>query len=167
MDVKTAFLNGYLNEETAVKNILKYLRDTKDMFLVYGGDTKQELRVSCYTNVGYLTDADDMKSQTGYVFVLYRGDVDWKRTKQSIFATSSTDVEYIAAFDALKKAVWIRKFISGLGVVPTIEEPINMYCDNTRAIGIAKDHGVTKDVANYQYICKSATPTPKWELLEY
>ncbi|GKF31450.1 hypothetical protein Tco_0101248 [Tanacetum coccineum] len=25
---------------------------------------------SCYTDVGYLTDADDLKSQTGYVFVL-------------------------------------------------------------------------------------------------
>ncbi|GJV00805.1 retrotransposon protein, putative, ty1-copia subclass [Tanacetum coccineum] len=47
---------------TAVKNILKYLRKTKDMFLAYEGDTKRELRVSCYTNAGYLTDADDMKS---------------------------------------------------------------------------------------------------------
>ncbi|GJZ73978.1 retrotransposon protein, putative, ty1-copia subclass [Tanacetum coccineum] len=129
---------------TAVKNILKYLRNTKDMFLVYGGDTKRELRVSCYTDAGYLTDADDMKSQTGYVFVLNGGAVDWKSTKQSIFATSSTDAEYIAAFDASKEAVWIRKFIYGLGVVPTIEEPINMYCDNTRDIAIAKDHGVTK-----------------------
>ncbi|GJY47022.1 retrotransposon protein, putative, ty1-copia subclass [Tanacetum coccineum] len=43
---------------TTVKNILKYLRNTKDMFLVYGGDIKQELGVSCYTDVGYLTDAD-------------------------------------------------------------------------------------------------------------
>nr|GFA14557.1 putative retrotransposon protein [Tanacetum cinerariifolium] len=49
---------------TTVKNILKYLRNTKDMFLVYGGDLKRELRVSCYTDVGYLTDADDFKSQT-------------------------------------------------------------------------------------------------------
>ncbi|GKC48252.1 retrotransposon protein, putative, ty1-copia subclass [Tanacetum coccineum] len=48
---------------------------TKDMFLVYGGDIKRELRVSCYTDVGYLTDADDLKSQTGYVFVLNGGDV--------------------------------------------------------------------------------------------
>ncbi|GKB17152.1 hypothetical protein Tco_0851075 [Tanacetum coccineum] len=55
---------------TTVKNILKYLRNTKDMFLVYGGDLKRELRVSCYTDAGYLTDADDLKSQTGYVFVL-------------------------------------------------------------------------------------------------
>ncbi|GKA33666.1 retrotransposon protein, putative, ty1-copia subclass, partial [Tanacetum coccineum] len=122
IDVKTAFLNRYLNEK---------------------------LRVSCYTHDGYLTDANDLKSQTGYVFVLNRGAVDWKSTKQSIFATSSTDAEYIAAFDASKEAVWIRKFISGLGVVPTIEEPISMYCDNTGAIAIAKYHGVTKGARHF------------------
>ncbi|GJS06672.1 putative retrotransposon protein [Tanacetum coccineum] len=98
---------------------------------------KNILKVSYYTDAGYLTDADDMKSQTGYVFVLNGGVVDWKSTKQSIFATSSTDAEYIAAFDASKEAVWIQKFIFGLGVVPTIKEPINMYCDNIRAITIA------------------------------
>ncbi|GJW58328.1 hypothetical protein Tco_0105059 [Tanacetum coccineum] len=99
---------------TAVKNILMYLRNTKDMFLVYGGAA------------------------------------DWKSTKQSIFATSSTNAEYIAAFDASKEAVWIRKFISGLGVVPTTEEPINMYCDNTGAIAIVKDHGVTKGARHFR-----------------
>ncbi|GJZ03337.1 zinc finger, CCHC-type containing protein [Tanacetum coccineum] len=107
-------------------NILKYIWNTKDMFLVYGGDMKRELRVSCYTDVGYLMDANDLKSQIGYVFVL------------------NGDAEYIATFDASKEAVWIRKFISGLNVVPIIVEPITMYCDNTRAIAIANDHGVTK-----------------------
>ncbi|GKD44454.1 hypothetical protein Tco_1269099 [Tanacetum coccineum] len=116
---------------TAVKNILKYLRNTKDMFLVYGGDIKQELG-------------------TGYVFILNGGAIDWKSTKQSIFATSSTDAEYVAAFDASKEAVWIRKFIFGLGVVPTIEEPINMYCDNIGPIAIAKDHGVTKGARHFR-----------------
>ncbi|GKA37696.1 putative RNA-directed DNA polymerase, eukaryota, reverse transcriptase zinc-binding domain protein [Tanacetum coccineum] len=99
---------------TAIKNILKYLRNTKDMFLVY------------------------------------RGVVDWKSTKQSIFATSSTNDEYIVAFDTSKEAVWIRKFISGLGFVPTIEEPINMYCDNTGAIAIEKDHGLTKGARHFR-----------------
>nr|GFA34745.1 putative retrotransposon protein [Tanacetum cinerariifolium] len=88
------------------------------------GDLKRELRVSCYTDVGNLTDADNLKSQTGYVFVLNGGAVDWKSAKQSIFATSSVEAEYIAAFDASKEAVWVRKFISGHDVVPTIEEPI-------------------------------------------
>ncbi|GKA73527.1 hypothetical protein Tco_0779829 [Tanacetum coccineum] len=135
---------------TTVKNILKCLRNTKDMFLVYGGDIKRELRVSCYTDAGYLTDANDLKSQTGYVFVLNGGDVDWKSTKQSIFETSSTEAEYIAAYDASKEAVWIRKFIFGLGIVPTIKEPIKMYCDNTRAIAIAKESGITKCARHYR-----------------
>nr|GEU86849.1 hypothetical protein [Tanacetum cinerariifolium] len=80
---------------TTVKNILKYLRNTKDIFLVYG------------------------------------------------------EAEYIAAFDASKKALWVRKFISGLGVVPTIEEPISMYCDNTGAIAIANESGITKGARHF------------------
>ncbi|GKB09485.1 retrotransposon protein, putative, ty1-copia subclass [Tanacetum coccineum] len=129
MDVKTAFLNGYLDEDiymgnvsastpgevkrmqnvpyasavgsimyavrctrpdvafaqnitsrfqqnpgephwTAVKTILKYLRNTKDMFLVYGRNPEAELRVDCYCNAGFETDRDEIKSQTGYVFIL-------------------------------------------------------------------------------------------------
>ncbi|GKF89024.1 hypothetical protein Tco_0262987 [Tanacetum coccineum] len=134
----------------AVKNILKYLHNTKDIFLVYGGDIKRELKVSCYTDAGYLTDADDLKSQTGYVFVLNGGVVDWKSTKQNIFATSSAEAEYIAASDASKEAVWVRKFIVRLGVVPTIEEPIKMCCDNTGAITLANESGITKG-ATYFY----------------
>nr|GFC23622.1 retrovirus-related Pol polyprotein from transposon TNT 1-94 [Tanacetum cinerariifolium] len=88
-------------------------------------------------------------SQTGYVFVLNGGVVDWKSAKQSIFATSSAEAEYIAAFDASKEAVWVRKFISGLGVVPTIEKPISMYCDNTGAIAIANESGNTKGARHF------------------
>ncbi|GJR36049.1 hypothetical protein Tco_1211733 [Tanacetum coccineum] len=53
-----------------MKDILKYLRNTKDMFLVYGGNPEAELRFDCYCNAGFETDIDDMKSLTGYVFVL-------------------------------------------------------------------------------------------------
>ncbi|GKD33314.1 retrotransposon protein, putative, ty1-copia subclass, partial [Tanacetum coccineum] len=52
---------------TAVKNILKYLRNTKDMFLVYGGNPSTELRVGCYCDVGF---------ETGYVFVLNGSAID-------------------------------------------------------------------------------------------
>ncbi|GJZ99598.1 retrotransposon protein, putative, ty1-copia subclass, partial [Tanacetum coccineum] len=103
------------------------------------------IMVSCYTDAGYLTDANDLKSQTGYVFVLNGGAVDWKSAKQSIFATSSVEAEYIATYDASKEAVWVRKFIYGLGVVPIIKKPIRMYCDNTRAITIANESGITKE----------------------
>nr|GEX13072.1 retrotransposon protein, putative, Ty1-copia subclass [Tanacetum cinerariifolium] len=51
---------------TAVKNILKYLRNTKDMFLVYGRNPKAELRVDCFYDARFEIDID-MKSLTGYV----------------------------------------------------------------------------------------------------
>nr|GEX19604.1 hypothetical protein [Tanacetum cinerariifolium] len=117
---------------------------------VYGGDLKRELMVSYYTDAGYLTDADDLKSQTGYVFVLNGGAVDWKSAKQSIFATSSAEAEYIAAFNASKEAVWVRKFIFKLGVVLVIEEPISMYFDNTGAIAISNELGITKGARHFR-----------------
>nr|GEY67868.1 hypothetical protein [Tanacetum cinerariifolium] len=55
---------------TAVKTILKYLRNTKYMFLVYGRNPEVELRVDCYCNAGFETERDETKSQTGYVFIL-------------------------------------------------------------------------------------------------
>nr|GEV65772.1 putative retrotransposon Ty1-copia subclass protein [Tanacetum cinerariifolium] len=37
-----------------------------------------------------------------------------------------------------------------LGIVPIIEEPIKIYCDNTRAIAIAKESGITKGARHYR-----------------
>ncbi|GJR63190.1 hypothetical protein Tco_1505352 [Tanacetum coccineum] len=58
---------------TAVKTILNYLRNTKDMFLVYGENLEAELRATCYCDAGFETDRVDIKSQTAYVFVLHGG----------------------------------------------------------------------------------------------
>ncbi|GKE87622.1 retrotransposon protein, putative, ty1-copia subclass [Tanacetum coccineum] len=52
---------------TDVKNIFKYLRNTKDMFLVYGENLEAELQVDCYCNAGFEIDINDMKSLTRYV----------------------------------------------------------------------------------------------------
>jgi hypothetical protein len=60
----------------AAKNILKYLRRTKDDFLVYGGDDK--LVVQGYTDASFQTDRDGFESQLGYVFILNGGAVSWK-----------------------------------------------------------------------------------------
>nr|GEX05754.1 retrotransposon protein, putative, Ty1-copia subclass [Tanacetum cinerariifolium] len=82
-----------------------------------------ELRVDCYCNAGFETDIDDMKSQIEYVFILNG------RRKM--------------------EAVWIRKFISGLGIVPTINESIRMFCDNSAALHFANEPGVQKGTRHY------------------
>ncbi|GKA65719.1 hypothetical protein Tco_0765426 [Tanacetum coccineum] len=79
-----------------VKNILKYLRNTKDKFLVYGEE--KELRVTGYYDASWQTDKYDCHSQL-----------------------------------ASKEAIWMN-FIRDLGVVPTVQDPIEIFCDNERHI---------------------------------
>ncbi|GJW79155.1 hypothetical protein Tco_0140837 [Tanacetum coccineum] len=54
-----------------VKNILKCLRNTKDRFLVYGGE--EELRVTGYCNASWQIDKDDSRLQSGWIFLLNGG----------------------------------------------------------------------------------------------
>ena len=55
-----------------MKNILKYLRRTKDIFLVYEGF---DLKLEGYSNSSFQSDPDDSKSTLGYVFTLNGGAV--------------------------------------------------------------------------------------------
>jgi hypothetical protein len=66
--------NPCVSHWTVVKGILKYLRNTKDMVLVYGGN-EEELNIKGYVDASFDTDPDDPKSQTGYVFMLNGGAV--------------------------------------------------------------------------------------------
>ena len=63
----------------------------------------------------------------------------WRSSKQDTMADSTTEAEYIAASDAAKEAVWIINFVFKLGVIPSITNPVEVYCDNNGAIGQAKE----------------------------
>ncbi|KAJ9557532.1 hypothetical protein OSB04_012146 [Centaurea solstitialis] len=122
----------------AVKNILKYLRRTKEMFLVFG-DSEDEISVTGYTDASFQIDRDDFRSQSGYVFTLNGGAISWKSSKQDTIADSTTGSEYISASDAAKEAVWLRNFITDLRVVARISRPVDIYYDNSGAVAQAKE----------------------------
>jgi hypothetical protein len=50
-----------------------------------------------------------------------------------------TETEYIVASEAAKNVVWIKNFVSELGVVPSASSHIDFYCDNSGAIAQAKE----------------------------
>jgi hypothetical protein len=107
------------------------------MFLVYGGET--ELFVRGYTDASFQTDRDDLRSQSGFVFTLNGGAVSWRSSKQDTTSDLTTEAEYIAASEAAKEGVWIKRFVAELGMIPSASGPLELYCDNNRAIAQAKE----------------------------
>jgi hypothetical protein len=49
------------------------------------------------------------------------------------------EAQYIAASEAAKETVWIRNFVSELGIVPSASSPIDLFCDNSGVIAQAKE----------------------------
>ncbi|KAA0041461.1 gag/pol protein [Cucumis melo var. makuwa] len=119
-----------------VKNILKYLRRTKDYMLVYGS---KDLILTGYTDSDFQTDKDARKSISRSVFTLNEGAAVWRSIKQSCIADSTMEAEYVAACEAAKEAVWLKKFLRDLEVVPNMHLSITLYCDNNGAVANSRE----------------------------
>ena len=53
-------------------------------------------------------------------------------------AGSTCEAEYIAASEAANEGVWMKEFISDLGVIPSASGPMTIFCDNTGEIALVK-----------------------------
>ncbi|KAL0549096.1 hypothetical protein IC582_013576 [Cucumis melo] len=120
----------------AFKNILKYLRRTKDYMLVYG---TKDLILTGYTDSDFQTEKDVRGSTSGSVFTLNGGVVVWRSVKQTCIANSTMEVEYVTTCEAAKEAVWLRKFLTDLEIVPNMHLPITLYCDNSGALANSRE----------------------------
>ena len=76
--------------------------------LVYYGD---ELIPVGYMNFDFMSYKNSRKLTSGYVFTLESWVISWKSVKQSCITDSTTEAEYVVAFEAVKKAAWLRKFL--------------------------------------------------------
>ncbi|KAK9000628.1 hypothetical protein V6N11_081117 [Hibiscus sabdariffa] len=94
---------------------LSYALSMTSRYQANPGEGEEELRIKGYTDVSFQTNKNNSRSQSGFVFCLNE------------------------ASEATKEIVWIKKFISELGVVPSISDAVGLYCDNNGAIAEAKE----------------------------
>jgi hypothetical protein len=68
-----------------------------------------------------------------------------------------TEVEYIATSEAAKEGVWMRNFVSVLGVVPSASSPTDLYCDNSGATAEANEpraHKRAKHILRHYHLIR-------------
>ena len=65
------------------------------------------------------------------------------------------ETEYIVASEATCEGVWMKEFISDLGVIPSASGPMKIFCDNTGAISLVKESRVHKRTKHIKRRCNS------------
>ncbi|GKB03339.1 retrovirus-related pol polyprotein from transposon TNT 1-94 [Tanacetum coccineum] len=103
-------------------------------------------------------DKDDSRSQSGWVFLLNGGAVTWKSSKQDTVADSTYESKYIAVCETSKEAIWMKNFIRDLRVVPTVQDPIEKFCNNESAVALTKepkDHRKSKHIERKYHFVRS------------
>lgn len=130
------FLNCY-NEThwTAVKKILKYLKDTINYGLCYRSAKSSEL--VGYSDADYANDITTRRSTTGYIFIKCGAAVTWCSQRQHTVALSTTEAEFMAACAATKEAIWIKQLLCDLGEFK--QQVVMINIDNQSAISVIKN----------------------------
>ena len=114
---------------------MRYLNGTRDLGLFYSRN--QDPVLLGYTDVGYLSDPHNGRSQTGFVFLQGGTTISWKSSKQTLVSTSTNHSEIIALYEASRECVWLRRIINhiiqscGIGA---LETPTIIFEDNSACV---------------------------------
>ena len=143
----------------AAKHVIRYLKGTINIGLVFRRDNKPSPHVEVYSNackpsnqLEFYTDASwandlETRRSTSGLLVRFNGNVvTWSSKKQRTVARSSTEAEYVAAADSVSEAIWLRSWVEQvLGETIVVQ----LMCDNQSAIALAKNdtfHQRTKHI---------------------
>lgn len=127
-----------------VKRVLRYLKGSKDLGLLYEGKDDCLL---CYADASLGTNDEEGRSTSGYVVKLFGDVISWRTKKQTHVALSSAEAEFIAMSFACREIVCINEMcrrILKLDLMPIL------YEDNRAAIDLAK----TDDAQSFKHIVK-------------
>lgn len=138
----------------AVKQILRYVKGTKDFGCFYKRKLKGNLGLIGFSDSDMAGDVDDRKSTTGVLFLLGEDPICWQSQKQKVVALSTCEAEYIAATTVACQGVWLARLLAEM--VKKEARSIKLQVDNKSAIALTKNlvlHDRSKHIdARYHFI---------------
>ena len=118
-----------------VRRIFRYLKSTADLKLVYRNNGNSTL--TGYCDASYASE-EDVRSRSGYVFILQGGAISWFSKRQPTMATSSTIAEYRAITEIVKESIALTNLGKELGILNK-DIPTRIIGDNQPAILLIKN----------------------------
>jgi len=128
--------NPSMQHVTMLKRVLQYLSETRSYGITYHDVLGHPNQFFGYADASF-TDADDLKSTTGYVFKMSSSVITWYSKKQSVTALSTMEAEYITLSEAMQEACWSRNLFEELGFAQVL--PTTIFSDNKGSIAISKN----------------------------
>ena len=114
------------NHWRALERVMRYLKGTASYGIHYTGYPRV---LEGYSDSNWISDADEIKATSGYVFTLGGGAVSWKSCKKTILTRSTMEAELTALDTATVEAEWLRELLMDLPMVEKPIPPILMNCD--------------------------------------
>lgn len=149
----------------AIDRVYAYVKATSNVGITYTGQPQE---VQGYVDADWVGCLDTRRSTTGWVFTLAGGPISWSSKRQGTVSMSTTEAEYIAATEAVKEALWIKRFINDLQTKYQISS-VPIYIDNNSAYKLTQNpegHHRTKHIdARHHFIrdaVQSGDITMKW-----
>ena len=130
----------------AVKWILRYLKGSPDLGLVFDQHRADPGGAVGYVDADYGGDLDRRRSLSAYIFTLCGSAISWYSSLQAIAVLSTTEAEYIAATEGMKEAIWLRGLVSELGLQ---QDVLVIFCDSQSVVHLtrkSKYHSRTKHI---------------------
>nr|GEY03300.1 ATP phosphoribosyltransferase 1, chloroplastic [Tanacetum cinerariifolium] len=92
-----------------------------------------------YCDVNWISNHNEGKSTSGYVFTLGGAAVSWKSSKQTVNTISTMEAEFVALDKAAEEAEWLRSFLKGILLWPKPVTGVCIHCDSMAALTRAKN----------------------------
>jgi hypothetical protein len=115
---------------------LRYVAGTLHFGLWYTKFDSNQL--SGYKDSDFAGNLDYKKNTSGHVFQLGTNLISWASKKQPIVSISFAEAKYVATTLASCQAVWLRRLLRDMS--HTEKDPTPIFCDNTSAIALSKNH---------------------------
>ena len=112
-----------------VKRIFRYLKETKDMKLVYSSKALRSLMV--YSDADFAGDKSKQKSHTGVVCLHNGTAISWMSQRQICVSLSTTEAELVAVSEGAKELIWLNNLLKE---ITNKKEILTFHVDNMSAV---------------------------------